>query len=137
MATSPEQIADLMRPIVADEVQEVLYVFSLNTKNACIAMHEVTRGLVDSAHSHAREVFRHAIVDSASRIALVHNHPSGDPVPSHQDTVTTKKLVEAGQIIGIEVVDHVVIGKRTANRDSDWYSMRVSMPHLFEKSRQS
>jgi DNA repair protein RadC len=70
-----------------------------------------TIGLADRSQLHAREVFRDAIVNNATRIILAHNHPSGDVTPSAQDISITRSLVEAGKIIGIEVIDHIIIGE--------------------------
>ncbi len=72
----------------------------------------VSRGLVDSAPVHAREVFRSAIAANACAVVLVHNHPSGDPEPSSQDHAITRSLTAAGKMLGIEVLDHVIIGRK-------------------------
>jgi len=84
----------------------------------------VTTGLVDRTQIHPREVFRDAIRENCTRLLLIHNHPSGDPTPSVQDIAATRQLVEAGKIVGIEVLDHIVLGRRTPNRTKDWVSFR-------------
>jgi len=121
---SPEDIARVMRPLTQDLTQESFFIVLLNTKNRILSIEAVTTGLVDRAPIHAREAFRMAIVQNASRIVLVHNHPSGDPTPSTQDIACTRQLVEAGKIIGIEVIDHVVLGEKTESRYKDYISFR-------------
>ncbi len=96
---------------IAGLAQESFHILTLNARNILINRHLITLGLVDSAPVHAREVFRPAISDSASAVALVHSHPSGDPTPSAEDIKITRQLVEAGNILGIKVVDHVIIGR--------------------------
>jgi len=71
----------------------------------------VTRGLLNSSPVHPREVFRTAIAQNACAVILVHNHPSGDPTPSNQDLQVTSQLVSAGKVLGIEVLDHVIVGR--------------------------
>ena len=96
---------------IANLAQESFHVISLNAKNIMINRHMITLGLVDSAPVHPREVFRPAISDSASTVVLVHSHPSGDPTPSTEDLKVTRQLIEAGNILGIKVIDHVIIGR--------------------------
>jgi DNA repair protein RadC len=72
----------------------------------------VTKGTLNASLVHPREIFRQAVRESAAAIVLVHNHPSGDPTPSGEDEAATRQICEAGQIVGIEVVDHVIIGER-------------------------
>ena len=78
-----------------------------------IARHLITLGLLDTAPCHPREVFRPAIQDSAAAIILAHNHPGGDPTPSVEDLKVTRQLIEAGTLIGIRVLDHVIVGRPT------------------------
>ena len=94
-----------------DLAQESIQVLTLNAKNRLINRHLVSLGLVDSSLVHPREVFRAALADSASAITVVHNHPSGDTTPSAEDVRITKQLVEAGKIVGIRVLDHVIVGR--------------------------
>ena len=84
----------------------------LNTQNEVLRHHQVTRGTLDASLVHPREVFRTAITEAAASIILVHNHPSGDPTPSAEDRAVTRQLRGAGSIIGIEVLDHVIIGDK-------------------------
>jgi len=92
------------------EKQEFFYVILLNTKNNILSIQKISQGILDASIIHPREIFKPAIRNSASRIILIHNHPSGDPTPSEEDLDITKKLKESGELIGIEVLDHVIIG---------------------------
>ena len=96
---------------MAQLAQEAFCVMTLNAKNKLIARHLVTLGLVSSAPVHPREIFRHAISDGAEAVILAHNHPSGDPTPSAEDLRVTRQLVDAGKVIGIRVLDHIIIGR--------------------------
>jgi DNA repair protein RadC len=93
--------------------QEAFTVLCLNTRNRLIAGGIVTIGLVDSTLTHAREVFKKAIECQASALVLCHNHPSGDSTPSAEDIKLTKQLIQAGQIIGIKVLDHVIVSNKS------------------------
>ncbi|MDA7880323.1 DNA repair protein RadC [Mariniblastus sp.] len=97
--------------LVTDRKQEEFHIVTLDTKNQVIDTHQITVGTLDASLVHPREVFRAAIKDAASSIILVHNHPSGDPTPSQQDLGVTQRLQETGELIGIEVLDHIVLGK--------------------------
>jgi DNA repair protein RadC len=121
---SPAQVADIMREELRGKTQEEFHVLLLDTKHVLIKDVRATVGLLDRSQVHAREVFRGAIQESCSRVILVHNHPSGDPTPSAQDVACTRNLVSAGKIIGIDVLDHVVIGLPTESRPRDFISMR-------------
>lgn len=90
-------------------VQEEFHIVTLSTKHLPINTHLITRGTLDASLVHPREVFRPAIRDSASAIILVHNHPSGDATPSREDHQVTERLTEAGKLLGITVLDHVVV----------------------------
>ncbi len=94
-----------------EEAQEVFGILILNTKNKIVAVHEVSRGSLSSALVHPREVFKPAVLHNAAAIICFHNHPSGDPEPSRDDIEVTKRLVEAGKIMGIEVLDHIIVGE--------------------------
>lgn len=83
----------------------------LNTKYKIISRKTISIGSLNASIAHPREVFREAIKQNCASIICVHNHPSGDPSPSPQDVEISKRLVEAGEIIGIDVLDHVIIGK--------------------------
>lgn len=94
-----------------DAVQEEFHIVTLDTKLQPIQSHRVTVGTLDASLVHPREVFRPAIRDAASAILLVHNHPSGDPTPSRQDRDVTERLKKSGELIGIQVIDHVIVAK--------------------------
>lgn len=87
---------------------------TLDTKLQVRRVVRITRGTLDASLVHPREVFRAAIADAAASILLIHNHPSGDPTPSSQDRDITKRLKEVGAIIGINVIDHIVVGQGKA-----------------------
>ena len=84
----------------------------LNTQNGLVAYHEVSVGTLNASLVHPREVFRPALLTSAASVILVHNHPSGDCEPSEEDLSITRRLVEAGELLGIGVLDHVIIASR-------------------------
>ena len=83
----------------------------LNTKNAIIKTETVSLGSLNGSLIHPREVFKTAILETAAGVIIAHNHPSGDPSPSLEDLQVTKRLIEAGEIVGIKLIDHVVIGE--------------------------
>jgi DNA repair protein RadC len=105
--------------------QESFHVLTMNSRNRVINRHMVSLGLVDSCCVHPREVYRPAILDGASGIIVVHNHPSGDPTPSAEDLRVTRQLVEAGKVMGIAVLDHVIIG-RNSEPGKSFISLRES-----------
>jgi DNA repair protein RadC len=100
--------------LVSDGKQEEFHIVTLDTKNQVIDTHQITVGTLDASLVHPREVFRPAIKDAASSVILVHNHPSGDPTPSREDIAVTRRLTESGKLIGIDVLDHIVLGKQAA-----------------------
>lgn len=110
--STPEDAAAVIRPLVAGQDREHFYALALNTKNMLLKVIEVSVGSLNASIVHPRELFREAIAVSAASIVVivVHNHPSGDPSPSGADIQLTRRLVEAGNVLGIEVLDHVVIG---------------------------
>jgi DNA repair protein RadC len=95
---------------VQEEAQEVFGILILNTKNKIVAVHEVSRGTLNASMVHPREAFKPAVLHNAAAIICFHNHPSGDQTPSKDDIEITKRLVEAGKIMGIEVFDHIIVG---------------------------
>ncbi|MDD5602967.1 MAG: DNA repair protein RadC [Eubacteriales bacterium] len=107
---SPETIGQLMMEDMRHLKKEIFRTILLNTKNVIIKITDISIGSLTSSIVHPREVFSEAVKISAFGIIFVHNHPSGDPEPSHEDIETTKRLTEAGEILGIKVIDHVVIG---------------------------
>ena len=131
---SPAAIANYMRELLWDTTQEAFYVLLLDCKMCLIRSERVTVGLVDRSLVHAREVFRNAIRESCSSIIICHNHPSGDVTPSANDIKVTKMLFDAGEIIGITLVDHIIISSNVTGRESNYFSFRE---HQFMPVKQS
>ncbi|MFD7520900.1 DNA repair protein RadC [Paenibacillus chitinolyticus] len=107
---SPFDVFDLLKDELRYLQKEHFVCLFLNTKNHIIGRETLSIGSLNASIVHPREVFRAAIQRSSASIVCVHNHPSGDPTPSPQDIELTHRLTEAGDIIGIEVLDHIVIG---------------------------
>ena len=103
---------------------ETFQVLLLNTRRRLIRVEEITDGTLDTILVHPREVFQAAIAANAAAIVLVHNHPSGDPTPSEADIKVTRDLIRAGQLLKIEVLDHVILGRATPERPKDYASLR-------------
>ncbi|MBT5611973.1 MAG: JAB domain-containing protein [Lentisphaerae bacterium] len=124
-AKCPEDIARFLRSLeIQNEEQERFLTIILDAKNAIKGFFTVVVGLIDRAPLHAREVFRTAILQGASKVILAHQHPSGDPTPSAQDIACTREVVAAGKIIGIEVMDHIILGLPSSTRSRDYISFR-------------
>jgi len=121
---TPERIADLLREDNRLFDVEHFQVVLLNTRRRLIRVEQISQGTLDTILVHPREVFKFAIMANASALVLVHNHPSGDPAPSEADIKVTRDLIRAGQLLKIEVLDHVIIGKPTAERPKDYVSLR-------------
>ena len=96
----------------------------LNTRRRLIRVEQVSQGLLDTILVHPRKVFQSAIAARAAAIVLVHNHPSGDPTPSEADIKVTRDLIRAGQLLKMEVLDHVILGQATVDRPKDYSSLR-------------
>ena len=135
--TSPTDVADLMMPLMRHLRKEVVCVMCLDTKGGVttqgiagdtdnevqwgkklISEEKIFEGTLNASVFHPREIFRFAIEESANSIVLAHNHPSGDPQPSQEDIRATKQLIEAGNYVGIKVLDHIIIG------DGIFYSLK-------------
>lgn len=108
----PKDIYMYMKDFLACQKQEHFYVLCLGTKNNIISKKLVALGTLDAALVHPREIFKEAIRNSARSIALVHNHPSGDPEPSDEDIRMTQDLIEASRFLNIEVLDHVIVAEK-------------------------
>jgi DNA repair protein RadC len=121
---TPERIADLLREANRAYEVEQFQAVLLNTRRKLIRVDRISKGLVDTILIHPREVFRGAIAANASALVLVHNHPSGDPTPSEADIRATRDLIRAGQLLKIEVLDHIILGRRTAANGRDYASLR-------------
>ena len=121
---NPVTVVNFMRESNRLENVESFQVLLLNARKKLIRTEKISQGLLDTILVHPREVFRAAISANAAAIVLVHNHPSGDPTPSEADIKVTRDLIRAGQLLKIEVVDHVVIGRATSDRSKDYSSLR-------------
>jgi len=108
--TSPQQVFEMFRDLV-NEAREHFLALHLDTKNKIICLDRVSVGSLNQSIVHVREVMKSALLSSAAAIILIHNHPSGDPTPSNEDIVITRRLKEAGELIGIPVLDHIIIGE--------------------------
>ncbi len=125
--STPADVYALLRHQALTNGREVFWVLMLDAKNR-LKSHpiEVTAGILDASLVHPREVFREAIRNAAAAVVLAHNHPSGDPSPSAEDIRVTRQLVEAGSIVDIKVLDHVILGRAgTINKDG-YLSLRES-----------
>jgi DNA repair protein RadC len=107
--TSPEAAVDVIAPLLRDRDREHCVAALLDTKHRLIDVPTISVGSIDHTFMSPREVFRDALLANASAVVVAHNHPSGDPEPSIDDEKITKRLVAAGQVVGIDVLDHVVI----------------------------
>jgi DNA repair protein RadC len=122
---TPEAVAGLMRERTRLLTAEVFHVLLLNVRRRLINEPvKISDGTLDTILVHPREVFRTAIASNAAAIVLVHNHPSGDPAPSESDIKVTRDLIRAGQLLKIEVLDHVIIGRSSTERSKDYASLR-------------
>ncbi|WYP25394.1 DNA repair protein RadC [Alkalihalobacillus sp. FSL W8-0930] len=110
---SPEDVSSLVMEDMRFLKQEHFVCLYLNTKNQVIFRHTVFIGSLNASIVHPREVFKEALRRSSASIICLHNHPSGDPSPSREDIDVTKRLYEAGRVLGIELLDHIIIGDRT------------------------
>lgn len=108
---SPEDAADLVRYEMSALQQEELRVILLNTRNRVLSMETIYRGSLNSSQVRVAEIFKPAINANAAAIIIVHNHPSGDPTPSPDDLTVTRAIIEAGKLMDIDVLDHLVIGQ--------------------------
>lgn len=110
--SSPRDVSEYIEQVFKLSIQseEVMVMLVLDIKNNVIGAFEVSRGSLNTSIVHPREIFKRALLLNAASIILAHNHPSGDTTPSREDTNITKKLVEGGKILGIEVLDHIIVG---------------------------
>lgn len=127
--TTPQAVADYIEPRLAESLRhnadcETMAVIAVNTRRQAIGWNVVSNGTLDTLLVHAREIFKYAIVLNAAALIIVHNHPSGDPTPSEADIKITRDLIRAGQLLKIEVLDHVILGRASAQRPKSWASLR-------------
>jgi DNA repair protein RadC len=125
--TTPADVYRLLHHQAVTLGREIFWVLILNAKNAlkCQPV-DVTSGILDASLVHPREVFREAIRSSAAAVVLAHNHPSGDPSPSSEDLKITRQLIEAGRVVDIKVLDHVILGRSGAPHKDGYLSLRES-----------
>lgn len=107
---SPEEIFNYLKDKIGNSKKENFVIMYFDTKNKLI-VDDVSVGTLNASLVHPREVFQKAILNNASHVVVAHNHPSGDHTPSNEDIITTKRLVEAGKILGIALVDHVIVSR--------------------------
>ena len=112
---SPTEVYQAAKQLLAlhEEPEEHFCILCLNTKNKIVGVHTISIGSLNASIVHPREVFKAAMLNNANSIICLHNHPSGDPKPSQEDIGITRRLVEAGEIIGIKVLDHIIIGEQS------------------------
>lgn len=115
---TPRDVYNLLGPTLREENREHFVVLLLDTKNGVMRSRTVSIGDLSSSIVHPREVFTEAIKYSAASIIAVHNHPSGDPAPSPEDIAVTRRLAEVGELLGIELMDHIILG------DARWCSLK-------------
>ncbi|MDY6834956.1 MAG: DNA repair protein RadC [Chloroflexota bacterium] len=112
VVSNPKTVVKHLSSRLRGKKKEHFWVLLLNTRNQVIRDCEISVGSLDASIVHPREVFKEAITASAASVLFVHNHPSGDPTPSQEDVELTKRLVEVGDLVGIEVLDHVIVGSK-------------------------
>jgi DNA repair protein RadC len=112
-------VVELFREFLQETDREQFFLLCLNTKNEPTAIHTVSIGSLDSSIVHPREVFKAAILANSASVIVAHNHPSGDPTPSREDIQVTQMLKEAGNLLGITVLDHIIVGSEGA-----YYSLK-------------
>ena len=110
--TDPATIFDILNETfdLSEQAQEMFGIIMLNTKNKIIGLSVISIGTLNASLVHPREVFKQALVANSSQIILFHNHPSGDTTPSKEDIDITNRLVEGGKILGVDILDHIIIG---------------------------
>lgn len=120
---SPEDAVNVGKSFmrIHEEPEEYMYMICMNTKNKIIGVFEISHGSVNSSIVSPREVFQKALLANAVSIIVMHNHPSGDATPSREDVEVTKRLSEAGKIVGVEVLDHIIIGDQYSSLKEKGY----------------
>jgi DNA repair protein RadC len=125
--TTPEQAAAVLRERARVLQKEIFWALMLDAKNRLIGEpKKISEGTLTSSLVHPRELFKKALEHSCASMILAHNHPSGDPTPSSEDIKVTKQLIGAGELMGIKVLDHIVIGHRKYHNATDFISLRES-----------
>ena len=116
--TRPETAAEMVRPLLAEADREMIAVLSLSVKMDPLAIEIAAVGGTDNCQVDIKSIFKHALLSNASRIICFHNHPSGDSSPSEEDRCITKRIREAGELLGISLMDHIIVG------DGTYYSFK-------------
>lgn len=124
LVDTADKVAGLLREEHRPYDVEHFHVVLLNARRRLIGIEHIAQGKLNCVALEAREVFAAAITKRAAAIALIHNHPSGDPTPSAEDIRTTRELMRVGQLLHIEIVDHVILGKKTDTQPRDYASLR-------------
>lgn len=122
VVNSPDLVVKVARDFLGmhEDTEEYGYMLCLNTKMCLTSVFQISHGTVNSAMMGAREIFQKALLANAVSIIVMHNHPSGDCTPSIEDIKVTERLVKAGEIVGVQVLDHMIIG------GSSYYSLKAS-----------
>jgi DNA repair protein RadC len=120
----PENVASMLREDARFYEVETFQILLLNTRRRLIRIEKISQGTLDTILVHPREVFKLAITANAAAVVLVHNHPSGDPTPSEADIRVTRDLIRAGQLLKIDVLDHIILGARSQHRTKDYVSLK-------------
>lgn len=118
--SSPESAVEIMRDIIGSCDREMFCVLHLNAKGKPLSMSVVSIGELTETSVHPREAFKSSILANAASVIFMHNHPSGDVLPSEDDKRATRRLTDAGNLLGIRVLDHIIVGEGT----SDFYSFK-------------
>lgn len=110
--SKPQDLVDVLNLVcrINNNTEEVMLLLTLNTKNVITGWFEVSRGSINESIVHPREIFKRALTNNATSIVVAHNHPSGDPNPSKEDINITNRLKECGKLLGINLIDHIIIG---------------------------
>jgi DNA repair protein RadC len=116
LVKTPDEAFNTVKDLLQNKKKEHFMVLLVDTRSRLIKSSEVSIGSLDSSIAHPREVFQDAIAANAASVVLAHNHPSGNPEPSADDIKLTKRLVEAGNVVGIEVLDHIIIGNKKSDK---------------------
>lgn len=109
-----KDVVELFSKYLDETDREQFFLLCLNTKNEPTAIHTVSIGSLDASIVHPREVFKAAVLSNSASVIVAHNHPSGDPTPSREDIQVTKTLQQAGELLGITVLDHIIVGTEGA-----------------------
>ena len=121
---TPDRVADFLREECRNLAVETCWVLLLNARRGLIRAERISQGLLDTILVHPREVFRRAISANAAAIVLAHNHPSGNATPSDADIKITRDLVRAGQVLRIDLLDHIIVGRAASEGAKDYVSLR-------------